>query len=309
MIIVIGDIIVDDFLWGDVKRISPEAPVPVVDVSKHDRRLGGAANVVRNLNALSCNSAMLGVVGDDEAGSWVRKRLIELDADISGVAIKQNGRPTAVKTRLIARHQQMLRFDREWQQEITTSTQTYLLEQLRILLPQADAVVLSDYGKGVLSPDMLTRLMPMLENHLICVDPKPAHTQYYQYASIITPNIHEAAAMLGMYDENTDAAVEIMARKLHADLALKYVLITRAERGMSLFDGQKIQHIPTMAQDVFDVTGAGDTVIAVLTACLARGDDIFKAAYTANLAAGVVVKKVGTATASWQEITTHEHEQ
>ena len=172
-------------------------------------------------------------------------------------------------------------------------------------LAEADAVILSDYGKGLLTPAFLERLIPHLNGKIIAVDPKPEHTNAYKNATLITPNLSEAAAMAGMDAINEDAQVEAIARELHQKLSLTHALITRAERGMSLYDGSHCHHIPTAARDVYDVTGAGDTVIAVFTACLARGDDPLKAAQTANLAAGVVVGKVGTATATWEEIEAH----
>lgn len=302
MILVIGDIIVDEFVLGDVSRISPEAPVPVVHVEKVERRLGGSANVIRNLHALKQQSAMFGVVGDDEPGTWVHTRLAELNANHEGVLTKKNGRPTAIKTRVIARHQQVVRFDKEWATPLQDSMHTSLLEHLKNKLDGAQAVILSDYAKGVLSPDFLKQLIPHLAGKIIAVDPKPAHTDAYKGVTFITPNLHEAAAMANMDSINEDGHVEAIARRLHSSLDLKYALITRSERGMTLYDGKLCHHIPTAARDVFDVTGAGDTVIAVFTTCLNRGDSALLAAQTANKAAGVVVGKVGTATASWQEI-------
>jgi len=305
LILVIGDIIVDEFIWGDVTRISPEAPVPVVSVNEIDRRLGGSANVVRNLHALETRSAMFGLVGDDEAGQWVHTRLSELDSDNSGVITKANDRPTAIKTRIIARHQQVVRYDREWTQAALPQTQACILTHVEDMLPNATATILSDYGKGVLTPDFIRQLIEKLQGGIIGVDPKPEHTDAYHGATFITPNLSEAAAMAGMEAINEDANAEAIAEKLHADLGLEYVLLTRSERGMTLYDGKQNHHIPTAARDVFDVTGAGDTVIAVFTACLARGDDALAAAKVANNAAGVVVGKVGTATADWSEIEAH----
>jgi len=301
MILVIGDIIVDEFIWGDVSRISPEAPVPVVSVERIDRRLGGSANVVRNLHAIETPSAMFGIVGDDEPGQWVHQRLGELDSDDRGVITKKNARPTAIKTRIIARHQQVVRYDREWTQAATPETHAQLLKLIESVQSKASATILSDYGKGVLTPDFIRELIKRLGG-IIAIDPKPAHTDAYRGATVITPNLSEASAMAGMEAINEDAHVEAIARKLHDKLDLTYVLLTRSERGMTLFDGKQSHHIPTVARDVFDVTGAGDTVIAVFTACLARGDDALTAAHFANRAAGVVVGKVGTATADWAEI-------
>jgi len=305
MILVIGDIIVDEFIWGDVSRISPEAPVPVVSVDRIDRRLGGSANVVRNLHALDAPSAMFGIVGDDEPGQWVHQRLGELNADDRGVLTKHNNRPTAIKTRIIARHQQVVRYDREWTQAAQPESRSHLLAKLDELQAGASATILSDYGKGVLTPDFIRQLIERLQGGIITIDPKPEHTEAYHGATAITPNLSEAAAMAGMENINEDSHVEVIARSLHKKLKLQYVLVTRSDKGMTLYDGQHSHHIPTAARDVFDVTGAGDTVIAVFTACLARGDNALTAAQLANDAAGVVVGKVGTATASWNEIDSH----
>jgi len=305
MILVVGDIIVDEFVMGDVSRISPEAPVPVVHVESIERRLGGSSNVVRNLHAIDAASAMFGLIGDDEPGRWVLQQLDELDSDAAGVLVKTNERPTAIKTRIIARHQQVVRYDREWIQAASEASRQTILQSVLARLQDADAVILSDYGKGVLTSETLSELIPLLAGHIVTVDPKPVHTDAYRGATAITPNLMEAAAMSSMEAINEDGHAEKMARHLHEQLQLKYVLITRSEKGMTLFDGSVCHHIPTAARAVFDVTGAGDTVIAVFTACLARGDDALTAARHANLAAGVVVGKVGTATASWAEINAH----
>jgi D-beta-D-heptose 7-phosphate kinase/D-beta-D-heptose 1-phosphate adenosyltransferase len=305
LILVIGDIIVDEFIWGDVSRISPEAPVPVVSVDRVDRRLGGSANVVRNLHALDIPSAMFGIVGDDEPGQWVHQRLGELDADDRGVLTKRNNRPTAIKTRIIASHQQVVRYDREWTQAIQPDSRQHMLSKLDELQSTSSATILSDYGKGVLTADFIRQLIGRLQGGIIAVDPKPEHTDAYHGATVITPNLNEAAVMAGMENINEDGHVENIARALHKKMNLKYVLLTRSDRGMTLYDGLQSYHIPTAARDVFDVTGAGDTVIAVFTACLARGNDALTAARIANDAAGVVVGKVGTATASWDEIKAH----
>jgi len=305
VILVIGDIIVDEFIWGDVTRISPEAPVPVVSVNKIDRRLGGSANVVRNLHALNTASAMLGIVGDDEPGQWVHQRLAELNSDNRGVVTKTNNRPTAIKTRIIARHQQVVRYDREWTQAAHADSHRHMIDSLDVLLPESTAVILSDYGKGVLTPEFIRQLIARLQGSLIAIDPKPEHTKSYHGATVITPNLLEASAMADMENINDNKHVELISKVLHEKLNLQYVLITRSEKGMTLYDGKESHHIPTAARDVFDVTGAGDTVIAVFTACLARGDNALSAAKTANRAAGVVVGKVGTATANWAEIKAH----
>lgn len=305
MILVIGDIIVDEFVWGDVARISPEAPVPVVDVNRVDRRLGGSANVVRNLHALGMPTGVFGVIGEDEPGRWMLIHLQEMDADTSGIIVKSDERPTAIKTRVIARHQQVVRFDKESKTPLQSETFATVRQSILNALPKAKAVILSDYGKGMLDPGFLAGLMPKLKGKIIAVDPKPEHCQAYAGASLITPNLQEAAAVTGMKAVNTDDQATAMAKALHTQLKLQQVLITRAEQGMTLFDHGRIHHIPTAARDVYDVTGAGDTVIAVFTACLARGDDALTAAKLANRAAGVVVGKIGTATANWKEIENH----
>ena len=307
-ILVVGDMIVDEFVMGDVSRISPEAPVPVVLVESVERKLGGSANVIRNLHALEQQAAMMGVVGDDEAGHWVRERLQALGADAQGVLTKQNGRPTAIKTRVVARHQQVVRFDREWQQALNPQMHETLLQRIQDTLDDVQAVILSDYAKGVLTDDFLQQLIPLLQGKIVAVDPKPAHTQSYKGATLITPNLSEAAAMSGLPAINDDVHVERIARHLHQALHLTYTLITRSEQGMTLFDGEQCHHIPTAARDVFDVTGAGDTVIAVFTTCLMRGDSALQAARIANQAAGVVVGKVGTATATWSEIQAYSEQ-
>jgi len=305
MILVIGDIIVDEFIWGNVTRISPEAPVPVVNVKKVDRRLGGSANVIRNLHALNMHSAMFGVVGDDEPGAWVHQRLGELDSDDDGVFTKKNERPTAIKTRVVAHQQQIVRFDHEWASPIHPDTQAEILAVLKSKLADASAIIISDYAKGVLTPELLVQLKPMLKGKIIGVDPKPLNTKSYQGVTFITPNLLEASEMANMDNINEDKHVEAMAKHLRSTLDLEYILITRSEQGMTLFDGKQCHHIPTAARDVFDVTGAGDTVIAVFTTCLAKGKSPLESAKIANQAAGVVVGKVGTATSTWQEIEQH----
>ncbi|MDQ6975389.1 MAG: D-glycero-beta-D-manno-heptose-7-phosphate kinase [Mariprofundaceae bacterium] len=309
MILVVGDIIVDAFIWGDVTRISPEAPVPVVNVERSDRRLGGSANVIRNLHALMQPCAMFGVVGDDEPGAWVHERLAFLGVDHSAVLTKKNGRPTAIKTRVIARHQQIVRFDREWLTPLSDAIQQELLTHAQSMMVDAKVLVLSDYAKGVLTPPMIRALIDAAQacGCMVGVDPKPEHTCAYHGASFITPNLQEAALMSGMAAINEDQHVYAMAKHLHHTLDLQWVLITRSECGMTLFDGDCCHHIPTVARDVFDVTGAGDTVIAVFSACLSRNYSALEAATTANQAAGVVVGKVGTATATWEEMQAKAH--
>jgi len=249
---------------------------------------------------------MFGVVGDDEPGQWVHQRLASLNVDHAAVLTKTNGRPTAIKTRVIARHQQIVRFDREWLSPLSLDIQQQLLMQVKQIIPQATVIILSDYAKGVLTPAMIADVIVIAKEHrcIVGVDPKPEHTMAYRGTSFITPNLHEAALMSAMPAINDDQHVHAIAKHLHQKLDLQWVLITRSECGMTLYDGRDCHHIATVARDVFDVTGAGDTVIAVFSACLSRGDTALHAAITANQAAGVVVGKVGTATATWDEIET-----
>jgi len=302
MIVVVGDIIVDEFIWGSVSRISPEAPVPVVAVERIDRRLGGSANVIRNLCALEAECAMCGVVGDDEPGTWLHQQFNAMGVDASGVITKRNQRPTAVKTRIIAHQQQVVRYDREQIGNLAPETYSELLAMIEALLPNMDALILSDYAKGVLTTEILPQIIKIAGNIPTIIDPKPLHTAAYQGATMLTPNLAEAAKMAQMAAINDDAHVEKIGRKLHQQLALQQLLITRSERGMTLFDGDNMHHIPTAARDIYDVTGAGDTVIATFTDAICRGSTPLEAAHIANRAAGVVVGKVGTATASRAEI-------
>ena len=302
MIVVVGDLIVDEYVWGDAERISPEAPVPVVRVARTERRLGGSANVVRNLHALGVPAAMVGVVGADGPGDWARRRLAELGADTSGLVVKENGRPTPIKTRVIARHQQVVRIDREWTEPVSAAVHARQLVALERLLASARALVLSDYGKGQLTPAFAEEAIRMARGLPVVVDPHPPHTQAYRGATTVTPNLAEAAAMTGLPARNDDAHAEQLARALHDRLGLSFAIVTRSEHGMTLWDGRAAHHLPTEARDVFDVTGAGDTVAAVLAAALAEGAEPLAAARLANRAAGVVVGKVGAATASWEEI-------
>ncbi len=303
-ILVLGDIIVDHFIWGSVSRISPEAPVPVVDVTKENLMLGGAANVLHNIYALGGNSSICGLIGNDAMGDHLLNLLAELSSPTSGV-IRTENRPTTLKTRIIAQSQQVVRFDRE---KKGTPAQERLDELYRFLdenLTTFDAVIVSDYNKGVISMPLMDYLRDQLaNNHTIplIVDPKPNVPQRFGGASIITPNHHEAELMSGMSidsDENLLKAATTLQDKLDSEA----VLITLGEAGMALFQKDKpLFTIPTMAQEVYDVTGAGDTVIATLALGMAVGLTYAEAATLANFAAGIVVGKVGTATASTDEL-------
>jgi D-beta-D-heptose 7-phosphate kinase/D-beta-D-heptose 1-phosphate adenosyltransferase len=308
-VLVIGDIIIDHFLWGAATRISPEAPVPVVNVEREDLMLGGSANVVRNIVSLGGNGSLCGIVGDDHMGRKIIELLQTLGAPTDGLVIGQ--RPTTVKTRVVAQGQQVVRFDRETVGPPSKASLQALLLFLTNNVQRFDAIIVSDYAKGVVSDQLMTPLRAILEalrlneGRIIplIVDPKPKNMPCFVGATIITPNHHEACQMAAMqiHDELSLVAA---ARQIRDDLGCKAVLITRGENGMALLqENDQLVTIPTMAKEVFDVTGAGDTVAATLSLALASGCSMHDAALLANHAAGIVVGKVGTASVSALELT------
>ncbi|MBS1811860.1 MAG: D-glycero-beta-D-manno-heptose-7-phosphate kinase [Acidobacteria bacterium] len=299
-IIVLGDFMVDEFIWGDVRRISPEAPVPVVEVKRESWHAGGAGNVVSNLLSLGAKAIPIGVIGKDWAGEKLCEQLREAGADTTHL-IEEENRPTTLKTRIIAHHQQMIRADRESKSPIQDLTEKAVINAFTIALKDADAVVISDYDKGVLTPTVLQQVLAVAGNHIVCLDPKLKNFSSYRPLTVITPNQHEAERATGI-EINNDESLIAAARQIREMLDCPYVLITRGEHGMSLLNQNLITHIPAVARDVFDVTGAGDTVIATLTLALAANADIQEAAIIANYAAGFVVGKVGTATISRSDL-------
>ncbi|MDO8785211.1 MAG: D-glycero-beta-D-manno-heptose-7-phosphate kinase [Syntrophales bacterium] len=308
-VLVVGDMMIDHFMWGDVSRISPEAPVPVVDVRADNLLLGGSANVMNNIYALGGRVYGAGVVGDDEMGKRLLDELHKRDISTDGIAIESN-RPTTIKTRIIAHSQQVVRFDRESRQHVQWESIERIIEHIRMVHTDLGAIVISDYNKGVITEALLYGIRGLIAGTdiAVCVDPKQSDFSLYQGFDVITPNHHEAGQALGMEDikknkvENGNG-IHDKLRALLAKLHLKAMLITRGEEGMSLFEenGDFI-HIPARAREVFDVTGAGDTVIAVFALSLAAGATFREAAILANHAAGVVVGKVGTATVSDEEL-------
>ena len=298
-VLVVGDLMVDHYIWGKVSRISPEAPIPVVHVGEETWRLGGAANVAANLAALGAKVALVGVVGKDATGRHLRSLLEEKGIDSSAI-IEDESRPTIQKTRVIAQHQQVVRVDREKSAWLDAKVREALIEKALAAAKGADAILFSDYAKGVLTQPVAAKLIELgrAQGSVLSVDPKPANIGLFKGASIITPNQGEAQAASGI-TMDSEAHVEEAGRKLLKDLECKAVLITRGEHGMSLFEnGQPTTHIATRAQEVFDVTGAGDTVISTLTLALAAGASYADAAYLANAAAGIVVGEVGVAAVS-----------
>jgi D-glycero-beta-D-manno-heptose-7-phosphate kinase len=304
-ILVVGDIIVDHFIWGTVSRISPEAPVPVVNVTHENLLLGGAANVLHNLYALGARATLCGVIGKDSIGDELLGLLAALPSPTQGV-FRVDDRPTIKKTRIVAQNQQVVRVDRERRGELPVVCMEEIKRFLAENLHNFDAVIVSDYAKGMINMplmDELRRLLAVNGGTPLVVDPKPGLLERYRGATIITPNNYEACLMSGVAieDEKTLLAA---ARKLLDELACEAILLTRGEAGMALLErGQGgLYAIPTVAKEIYDVTGAGDTVAATLALGLAVGLPFAAAAILANYAAGIVVGKVGTATASTTEL-------
>jgi D-beta-D-heptose 7-phosphate kinase/D-beta-D-heptose 1-phosphate adenosyltransferase len=302
-IVVLGDLMLDEFIWGEVRRISPEAPVPVVEVRRETWNLGGAGNVVSNLIDLGAAAIPIGVAGDDEAAALLRRRFAERDADTAGI-IADPSRPTTRKTRIVAHSQQMVRADRENRAPIASDVEDRIISAFTDALSNADAVIVSDYDKGLLTPRLLGAAIESArsQNRIVCLDPKIRNFRHYHRVDVITPNQSEAerAADVEITDDRSLLAA---ARRIRELLDCRNVLITRGEHGMSLLsESDEMTNIPTVAREVYDVTGAGDTVIAALTLSLAAGAGLNEAAIIANHAAGVVVGKVGTATVSQIEL-------
>ncbi|HAA04006.1 MAG TPA: D-glycero-beta-D-manno-heptose-7-phosphate kinase [Syntrophobacteraceae bacterium] len=296
-VLVVGDLILDVFIWGQVRRISPEAPVPVVEVKKETLLLGGAANVVHNLADLGGQVLVGGLIGEDSAGDQVCDLLRQLDIAIQGV-IREPGRPTTIKTRVIAHHQQVVRFDREWRTTPQDASREAMMAYIRTVLPTVDGIIVSDYGKGMVDDVLMDNLRVLAADGKtpIIVDPKPNNASHYRHATLITPNNAEASIMAGIPIEDPESLLQA-GEDLLERLNCKMVLVTRGEAGMALFQrGQAMTTIPTVARRVYDVTGAGDTVVSTITLALLAGLAPADAAILANIAAGIVVGEVGTAT-------------
>ncbi len=292
----------DEFIWGKVSRISPEAPVPVVWVQSESIMPGGSANVANNIRSLGGQVTAVGVVGEDRWGSALLSDLTARKIDTSGVL--KTPRPTTVKTRVIAHHQQVVRVDRERREPLSAGTEERLIHMVVQRIEEVDAVVIEDYGKGVISRSLLASVIPLARKHqkLIAVDPKEEHFDLYHGVTALTPNRAEAGEAVGRELES-DADVERSGEEILRRLQCEAVLITLGEDGMRLFErsGRRTR-IPTVAQEVFDVAGAGDTVIATFTLALAAGATMEQAARIANHAAGIVVGKLGVAVATPEEL-------
>ncbi|WP_136418357.1 D-glycero-beta-D-manno-heptose-7-phosphate kinase [Herbaspirillum sp. ST 5-3] len=295
-LLVVGDVMLDRYWFGEVSRISPEAPVPVVRVERREERLGGAANVARNAVALGAQTALLGVVGQDEAGDVVQKLLTDLHID--SFLNRDPAISTIIKLRVIGRQQQLLRID--FEHPPTDTVLRNKLTQYNALLPQYDVIVLSDYAKG-----SLVNVVEMIDaakrlGKRILVDPKGDDFARYKGASILTPNKSELRQVVGSWKNEDELTTK--AQHLRESLDLEALLLTRSEEGMSLYTEGKAIHIPTVAREVYDVSGAGDTVIATLATMLGAGMSIAEAVEIANRAGGIVVGKLGTATVTREEL-------
>lgn len=304
-VLVVGDIMADHFIWGRVSRISPEAPVPVVEVSKDNFMLGGCANVLNNIFAMGGRVYLAGVIGADETGMRLISEFRSRGMDTGGIVVEK-GRPTTLKTRIVAHGQQMVRFDREDRRAVQAGSIRKMLSYIRSIKDDLGALVISDYGKGTVTRSLLDGIRQVIADRPIftCVDPKQKDFSLYEGFDIVTPNHHEAGHAAGEEIQNGKDHVRV-GMKLLQNFSFQAVLITRGEAGMSLFekDGRaKHTEFPTQAREVFDVTGAGDTVIGILALCLAAGASFREAAYLANHAAGIVVGKVGTATVTREEL-------
>ena len=296
-ILVLGDLMMDKYIWGDVTRISPEAPIPVV-VTKNDTScLGGAGNVGHNLQSLGAVPILTGIVGKDKAGDWVRKTV----SDNRGIFVSKT-RPTTVKTRVIAHHQHVVRVDREEKKPISPR----LTDKVYKFIQQEkfDALIVSDYNKGLVTDSLLKKVLSFAKRGKIpvCVDPKLEHFFSFSPVTMMTPN-HLEAEKIVHHACLTDQEVEKAGATILSKISTRYLILKRGERGLSVFErGKKAMHIPTLAKEVYDVTGAGDTVIAVSSLALVAGASIRDAALLANIAAGIVVGKLGTASLTSDEL-------
>jgi len=317
-ILVIGDLILDQYIFGSVDRVSPEAPVPIVWANKRSYVPGGAANVASNIHALGGNVCLLGVTGKDKHAEILLAELKKTGIDTKGI-FSEAGRHTTLKSRVIAGHQQVVRVDWEHREPLSKAVNQKILDFIQKHLKDFDAVIVEDYGKGVVNVELLEKLVALTRHNkkIITIDPKEEHFQYYKGITSITPNRRElenAVRNLKIKDSKnkfklhsdqlfSDEDIDKAAKEIMEYLDLESILVTLSERGMKLFERVgPATHIPTVAQEVFDVSGAGDTVIATFTLALASGASKKDAAHIANFAAGIVVGKLGTATTTTKEL-------
>ncbi|MCH7947002.1 MAG: D-glycero-beta-D-manno-heptose-7-phosphate kinase [candidate division Zixibacteria bacterium] len=302
-VLILGDIMLDEYMYGSVDRISPEAPVPVVNISSSKILLGGAANVAANICSLGGEALLLGTVGDDEAASKI-SQLLKTEKISDDLLVTDLTRRTTIKTRIIAHGQQIVRADREDRHEVNPDIEKEIISRFLSVADDIQAVIISDYGKGVINQSLLEKLMSVCleKNIFVAVDPKETHFNNYQRVSLITPNHHEAGFAYGRRIHSEKDLIEV-GNGLLKRLKAKSILITRGPDGMSLFtEDSEPTHIPTFAKKVYDVTGAGDTVIAVFVAATCAGADLVEAAIVANAGAGLTVGEIGTATVTTDDL-------
>lgn len=297
-VIVVGDAMLDEYLWGEVDRISPEAPVPVVRVRDSTFKLGGAANVAYNLGKLGVTAHLVSVCGHDRHGDSLRALMQESNMCPDGLYVSRQ-RPTTVKTRIMAQHQQILRADQESCSPLNDEESRPAISRVKSLLPKAQAVILSDYAKGMLCGRFLRSVLDLCDESrtFAAVDPKLPRFDSYRGATVITPNLSEACRAAGKVVDGSDIAeVETLAQTLVSQTGVPYLLVTLGENGLALFDAdqRECSHVRAAAREVYDITGAGDTVIGVFTAATAAGAKPAEAAYMANVAAGLTVNDLGT---------------
>ena len=308
-IAVVGDMMLDEYLIGKVNRISPEAPVPVVNIEEERFVLGGASNVANNLRSLDGQVLVFGVVGEDDNGEKFINELQEKEMDSSGI-VKDKTRPTIIKSRVLSQGQQLLRLDWEKDTEISRDIQDKIIENIEKNIDNMDAILISDYNKGVLTEYVSGRIIDIAKkyNKKIIVDPKPQNFRNYKGATSMTPNKKEILDYFGLKKFNSEEEISKSMAKLKEDLKLDYVVLTRSEEGFSLFDTEH-KRVPTVAREVYDVTGAGDTFISTLLLSLCAGASLYEAGVIANMASGIVVAKIGTATATKEEIIEFFHDE
>lgn len=300
---VLGDVMLDEYLWGNVSRISPEAPVPVVEIVKESLKLGGAANVALNVKSLGDEPILVGVIGNDQNGERMIDVLNETGITTEGI-LRDNPRRTTVKTRVIAHNQQVVRADRENTEEISKEIGVEIIDFVKGKINDIGGMIISDYGKGVITYQLLSELIKLCKQNevFVAVDPKETHFMNYKEVSLITPNHHEAGFAYGKRIQD-EKILEEVGWGLLEKLKVKSLLITRGERGMSLFESDRtLTHLPTRAKKVYDVTGAGDTVISSFTCAYAAGANYKESALISNHAAGIVVGEVGTAQVTKEEL-------
>ena len=296
-VLILGDVMLDKYIWGRVARISPEAPVPVVEVEKDSSCLGGAGNSCRNLESLGAFPLLVGIVGDDPEGEWIKKNV----PDSSGIFVDKS-RPTTVKTRIIAHHQQVVRVDHEKKSTISSQIE----EQIFNFMSQEeyDGILISDYNKGAITKPLMNKVLPIAKEREIpvFVDPKVENFSFFSPVTLLTPNHFEAERIVH-HECNSDSEVEKAGQQILSQISTLYLILKRGEQGMTVFEkDKKALHIPTVAKEVFDVTGAGDTVIVTAALALLSGGTIYEAAVLANTAAGIVAGKIGTAAVTSEEL-------